>query len=513
MSRLWLDAMESLNIGLKEIQNYVSEGRWSEAGEFLEMVLTVDEQSTSDYLSRIVDEWNSWIRKFIDNDKLEIIANHVPFMPIYHEDHSIDTEYYNQILNYYMDKNEFTKVITLIDTWDHSLFDVNDIKLRISDELKSYDEKHYQGDSDEIDMKLRELYIDLCLELDEPQLCVDHLIKLDDSTTIQFLDEHHLIPSFLPLLPRILLIGVNKKDVEDVNIPNLRDQLSIGISIIVENSHEVLPKNIIDVMDTNGEDYISYLYLEELSKVDKLLVKDFEDEMVKLYASYSRDSLLSFLNKHNNYSIEKAINVCEEKECISELVYLLSKVGKNKEALILIIDKLNDPERAIRFTNSLDDKELWDFLLDYSMNKPDSIRALMVASGDLIDPIPVISRIPKGVEIPELKQALIKITRNIELDDFIHKIILKIISDETMGLLDKYTSLRLLGYTFEPNSHEKMGEETIIKLTDSTKPLVTEGEMLGKSNVWNRPIASTSDKITHVSFIKKQLLSLSAAGS
>lgn len=40
---------------------------------------------------------------------------------------------------------------------------------------------------------------------------------------------------------------------------------------------------------------------------------------------------------------------------------------------------------AINFTNSINDKELWDFLLDYSMSKPDFINALLVSAGDWID--------------------------------------------------------------------------------------------------------------------------------
>lgn len=52
------------------------------------------------------------------------------------------------------------------------------------------------------------------------------------------------------------------------------------------------------------------------------------------------------------------------------MVYLLGRMGDNKKALMLIIKRLDDVQRAIDFAKEQKDYELWEDLLAYSMDKP-----------------------------------------------------------------------------------------------------------------------------------------------
>ncbi|QPG76010.1 hypothetical protein FOA43_003396 [Brettanomyces nanus] len=514
MSAQWLDKTDRLNIAMKQVNKFVSHDQWREAAEFMGNALKTEvELDTKEYCGHVSEEWNNWLQNFVDAGHLEVISDQLPSEAMNVTDSGISSKYYNLSLNHFLDSGDYATVSELILKWDHKLFDLDDITYRIGEKLKEYDDAGPIDDDDNSSdalRQLRRLYVDLCVEQDRPEICIDHLIRLEDPDLLQFLDEHHLIGQNLEKLPTIMRISGEKRDMTCKDIEKLRKELAVNISILVENSHELLPADIIKVMDDAGMDYISYLYLERLSKVESLLVECLEDEMVELYASYNKAMLSGFLNKHKNYSIEKAIAVCERMHCIPELAFLLSKVGENKKALTLIIDELDNPQMAIQFTESVNDKDLWDYLLDYSMDRPDFVRALMENAGDTIDPLPVVNRIPEGVEIKGLKEALVNITRNMELDDSIYKLILQIIWKEVVDASHEYRGLRLEGYSHEPlNNRIRASMETLIKIplnSNAKASLVTERELLGENYVWKGESKAPTEKIKHVSYIKGWLM-------
>lgn len=52
------------------------------------------------------------------------------------------------------------------------------------------------------------------------------------------------------------------------------------------------------------------------------------------------------------------------------MVYLLDKIGNASEALALMTRELNDMESALAFCQEHDDEELWNDLINYSLDKP-----------------------------------------------------------------------------------------------------------------------------------------------
>ena len=97
------------------------------------------------------------------------------------------------------------------------------------------------------------------------------------------------------------------------------------------------------------------------------------------------------------------------------MVFLLGRMGNNKKALHLIIERLGDVNRAIDFAKEQHDDDLWEDLLRYSETRPAFIRGLLENVGAEIDPIRLIRRIKNGLEIPGLKGALIKILHDFTL--------------------------------------------------------------------------------------------------
>lgn len=91
---------------------------------------------------------------------------------------------------------------------------------------------------------------------------------------------------------------------------------------------------------------------------------------VQLYAEYEPARLIDFLRASNYYSLESAYKICLEKDLVPEMVFLLGRMGNNKKALNLIIERLGDVSRAIDFAKEQNDDDLWEDLLRYSETRP-----------------------------------------------------------------------------------------------------------------------------------------------
>ena len=66
----------------------------------------------------------------------------------------------------------------------------------------------------------------------------------------------------------------------------------------------------------------------------------------------------------------QAYKICQERDLVPEMVFLLGRMGSNKQALTLIIERLGDVNRAIDFAKEQSDDDLWEDLLKYSETRP-----------------------------------------------------------------------------------------------------------------------------------------------
>lgn len=62
--------------------------------------------------------------------------------------------------------------------------------------------------------------------------------------------------------------------------------------------------------------------------------------------------------------------ICEKKGYTQELVFIFSRMGDNKRALSLIIDKLENVEMAVDFVRQVGDEDLWNDLVEQAKSKP-----------------------------------------------------------------------------------------------------------------------------------------------
>ena len=69
-----------------------------------------------------------------------------------------------------------------------------------------------------------------------------------------------------------------------------------------------------------------FQYLDRLFKKDPHLGQDFHARQVRLYAEYDRERLLPFLRSSIYYPLQGALDECQERNLIPEMVYLLGNV-------------------------------------------------------------------------------------------------------------------------------------------------------------------------------------------
>lgn len=86
--------------------------------------------------------------------------------------------------------------------------------------------------------------------------------------------------------------------------------------------------------------------MDALFDRDHQLGYEFHDLQVELYAEFDYPKLLEFLRASHYISLEKAFKVCEKKDLVPEMVFILGRMGNNKKALMLIIERLDDVQRV-----------------------------------------------------------------------------------------------------------------------------------------------------------------------
>lgn len=166
--------------------------------------------------------------------------------------------------------------------------------------------------------------------------------------------------------------------------------------------------------------------------------------------------------------------MCEQSSYYDELVYLYSKTGQMKRALYLIIDRLQDVHKAIEFAKEQDDADLWEDLLNYSMDKPSFIRGLLEQAGTAIDPIRLVQRIPEGLEVQGLREGLTHMMREHEIQYSISSGAARVLRSEVAAAQNELRSRQRKGLKFEvaaqPNDSQNGALPAVDAMADAEEP-------------------------------------------
>lgn len=403
--------------------------------------------------------WDHWIWTFIKHNKMDEISSVIPtdLRP------SLPPATYQAILGHYVTANR-PKLRELVDSWSFDLFDVNSIASMIEEQLQPGVVTAETEDWRILMACLAKLYL-AGGHYGEALRCY---IRLQDAdTAMALVKEHRLLDELTHDIPAFIMIRVSKAQMKSAPVAELEELTSEPIKLLVSEAYTgiVRPEIVVDQLKATNRLLFLYFYLRALWRGESLphgaakprrghgahirdaasklaadegkaLVDHFADIAAELFADYDRPLLMEFLQTSTSYAFDLAVIICESRHFTPELIYLLSKTGQTKRALNLILSDLKDVSQAISFAKSQDEPDLWEDLLDYSMDKPRFIHGLLVEAGTSIDPIKLVRRIPSGLEIEGLREGLSRLIREHDLQASISQGAAKVLQSEVAVGMD-----------------------------------------------------------------------------
>jgi len=468
---------EKRRVGELWIQQLIKAGDWVNAGKVCGKVLGTAQQ------------WEEYVYTFVGAGKFDEITNHIPTTQLRPP---LKSEIYEVILGHYAARNRI-RIRELLDQWPPDLFDIKSVTTVLENQLKYRDVRQDSIEDGEVGRDWRivmESLGKLHVAAGRPREALKCYIQLQDAdTAMTLIKEYHLVDAVADDIPGLIMLRVSKEQKRIAPITELQDLTSEAISLLVDEAQHglVSPQTVVSQLQEKNMTLYLFFYVSSLWKGDgieehqgesreklvaesKSLVDDLADLAVHLFAMYDRELLMEFLKSSTFYTFEKATQECEEKDYIPELVYLYSKTGQTKRALTLIIDRLRDVSQAIAFAKSQDDTELWNDLLDYSMDKPRFIRGLLEEVGTAINPITLVRRIPEGLEIEGLREGLSRMIKEYEIQHSISSGVARVLRGEVATAQTTLRAGQRKGVKFDivrkPNHHIDVETSDIPTNTD-----------------------------------------------
>ncbi|KAL4873523.1 hypothetical protein BDV12DRAFT_160205 [Aspergillus spectabilis] len=462
---------EKRRIGELWLEQLTRDGRWPEAAEVCVKALTA------------APRWEHWAWTFIKNDQLDEISSVIPIdlRP------PLSSQIYEAVLEHYLthDRQKFSE---LIDTWPFDLFDVDTMVAAIEERLE-YEKLTPEMEDGQVLMRgLAKLYL-AGGHYSDALRCY---VRLQDAdTAMALVKTHRLLDALSDDIPAFIMIRVSKQQLKSAPISELAEITAEPIKLLVSEAHTgiVSPATVLKQLQTANRPLFIFFYLRALWRGESLphgaekprrgrysrdaatklaadegknLVDQFADTAADLFAQYDRPLLMEFLQTSTAYSFDVAVTICEQYRFTPELIYLLSKMGQTKRALNLILSELKDVSQAISFVKSQDDPDLWEDLVDYSMDKPRFIHGLLVEAGTSIDPIKLVRRIPSGLEIEGLREGLTGLLREHDLQASISQGAAKVLQSEVAIGMDTLRSGQRRGIKFNIVEDSPKAENTSI---------------------------------------------------
>ena len=433
--------------------------------------------------------WEHWAWVFIRNKKFDEISPHIPTLDL---TPPLTSSVFEIILGHYLESDKL-RFKELLDDWPSDLFDIGSITTAIQDQIRLGGAPRGSQEWRILEESLAKLFL-ADGHYDEALKC--YISLQDADTALTLIKENHLIGAIADDIPSFVTLRISSNQLKSASREELDELATDPIRLLVDEAAAgvVEPDEVVSQLDTPALRPFLYFYLRALwrgegtqeesglprvghsaaatnlaADTGKQQVDYFADAAVDLFAEYDQTLLLEFLQASTAYTFEKAVQVCEKKHYVEELVFLLSKTGQTKKALFLIIDELKDVSKAITFAKEQDDRSLWDDFLEYSMSRPKFISGLLAGVGTAIDPITLVKRIPSGLEVEGLKDGLKKMIREYDLQDSISSGVARVLSSEVAVGMESLRRGRRKGIRFDVVSKASRARRPLERLDTNAR--------------------------------------------
>ncbi|EMP36793.1 Vacuolar protein sorting-associated protein 41 like protein [Chelonia mydas] len=434
LQRLWEYLQD---IGLAYINHLVEKGEYDLAARKCQKIL-----------GKNTELWEFEVYKFKEIGQLKAISRYLP-----RRDPILKPLIYEMVLHEFLE-SDYEGFAMLIKEWPGDLYNNAIIVQVVVDHLKK----------DPQNRTLLRTLAELYTYDQRYGKALEIYLTLRHKDVFQLIHKHNLFSSIRDKI--VLLMDFDSEKAVDMLLDN-EDKISID--------------KVVEELENRPE--LQHVYLHKLFKRDHHKGQRYHEKQISLYAEYDRPNLLPFLRDSTHCPLEKQsahrstpeLQLSEKSKgsrlesisCqhstvktpgsvtawyiiagvldLSVKLYLIGRMGNSRSALKMIMEELNDVDKAIEFAKEQDDGELWEDLILYSIDKPPFITGLLNNIGTHVDPILLIHRIKEGMEIPNLRDSLVKILQDYNLQILLREGCKKILVADSLSLLKKMHRTQMKG--------------------------------------------------------------------
>ncbi|XP_060680178.1 vacuolar protein sorting-associated protein 41 homolog [Hemiscyllium ocellatum] len=385
-------------------------------------------------LGKNMDLWENEVYRFKKIGQLKAISQYLP-----RGDLRLRPAIYEMILYEFLE-SDYEGFASLIREWPGDIYNNMTVVRSVLDHL----------DRDPSNRTLLTTLAELYTYDQRYDKALEIYLKLRHKDVFQLIHKHNLFSSIKDKI--VLLMEFDKEQ---------------AVNMLLDNEDKISIDKVVEELKDQQE--LQHVYLHNLFKRDHHKGQKFHERQISLYAEYDRPNLLPFLRDSTHCPLEKALEICQQRNFVEETVFLLSRMGNSRRALQMITEELQDVDKAIEFAKEQDDAELWEDLISHSIDKPPFITGLLNNIGTHVDPILLIYRIKEGMEIPNLRDSLVKILQDYNLQILLREGCKKIIVSDCLTLLKKMHKTQLRGVCVDEENICESCHSPILP-TDIAKP-------------------------------------------
>lgn len=385
-----------LSVGRKYLDHLLFAQEYDQAAELCHRIFGQDKRL-----------WQEDVYKFASVHQLRAVSRYLPL-----KDKKLDPHIYEMVLYEYL-KLDSEGFLDIVKEWSPDLYNVSAVVNAVLEHLL------VNSNSNVLLEALAILY-SYCGKYDKS---LAMYLKLKHKGVFALIQKYNLYDAVVNMIEGLMMLDTDQ-----------------AINLFIEKA-KTPPESVIKALQDNP--HYLFLYLDALEKREsKVSNKQYHGILVKLYAKFAREKLLPLLKRSDNYPIQEALNICKERSYYPELVYLLGRIGNSKEALHLMTQQLENIEQAIVFCQEQDDPDLWNDLIQDSLPRPDFLTFLLQKIGTYIDPTILVKEIKNGDKIPGLKNSLVKMMHDYNLQVSIQDGCKKILDTDYFNLHQKFVAMQ-----------------------------------------------------------------------
>ncbi|OMO90342.1 hypothetical protein COLO4_19230 [Corchorus olitorius] len=355
--------------------------------------------------------WERWVFHFAHLRQLPVL---VPYIPT-ENPRLRDTAYEVALVALATNPSFHKDLLSTVKSWPRVIYSALPVISAIEPQLNS------SSMTDALKEALAELYV-IDGQYEKAFALYADLMKPD---IFDFIEKHNLHESIREKVVQLMMLDCKH-----------------AVSLLIQNRDLITPSEVVSQLLSAGNKcdsrYFLHLYLHSLFEVNPHAGKDFHDMQVELYAEYDPKMLLPFLRSSQHYTLEKAYEICVRRNLLREQVFILGRMGNSRQALAVIINELGDIEEAVEFVSMQHDDDLWEELIKQCLHKPEMVGVLLEHTVGNLDPLYIVNMVPNGLEIPRLRDRLVKIITDYRTETSLRHGCNDILKADCVNLLVKY---------------------------------------------------------------------------